>query len=173
MAALADEWTEAPAPKGRRPGFLLRWPVIAAMLAILAGALAWGGLATAHERGLRPDATSYRQFLQALGGKDVRVANLAGHGTVVVEGTAVLYDSDNGQSWVLVMARAPGYSGGPLAVTLSSKDGRSITLHPLQIDAEGTGSTWLVTSANIARFNGVQLRSPGGEVLASGIVIDR
>src|SRR5438128_2300502 len=76
MAALAEEWTEAPAPKSRRPRFLLSWPAIAALIAILAGALAWGGLATVHERGLRPDATSYRQFLQALGGKDVRVANV-------------------------------------------------------------------------------------------------
>src|SRR5713226_2998532 len=168
MAVLADEWAEAPAPKSRRPGFLLRWSAIAAVLAILGGALAWGGLATAHERDLRLDATSYRQFLQALGGKDVRVASLTGHGTVVVEGSAVMYDSDKGQSWVLVMARAPGYSGGPLMVTLSSRDGRSIKLHPLQIDAEGDGSTWLVTSADIHRFNGVQLISPGGEVLASG-----
>jgi hypothetical protein len=58
-------------------------------------------------------------------------------------------------------------------VTLSSKDGRSITLHPIQIGPEGEGSTWLVTSADIARFNGVQLTSPGGEVLASGTVVDR
>src|SRR5438477_312551 len=74
----------------------------------------------------------------------------------VIEGSAVLYDSDKGQSWILVMARAPGYSG-QLEVSVSAPGGRTIALRPIEIGAEGEGSTWFVTAADISAFHTVRL----------------
>src|SRR2546429_4580032 len=89
---------------------MISWPAVAAVLVLLAGALVWGGVAQSNAGHFQADATSYQQFLHALGGKDVRVATLAARGSQVIQGSAVLYDSDRGQSWALVMAHAPGYS---------------------------------------------------------------
>src|SRR4029077_14092656 len=112
--------------------------------------------ANAALSGYRQDAESYHDFLHALGGKDVREARLTPAGTSVVSGTAVLYDSEVGQSWVLVLARAPGMTG-KANVTLSAPDGRIINMFPMPFDERRDGSSCLVTGANIASFNAVRL----------------
>ena len=178
MGVLAEEWVEAPRPKVRRTRSLLRWTALAAAIVALAGSLTWGAIEHRNADRVRADfvrsasdAASYRLFLHALGGRYVRVVTFRPRSDVVVEGSAVLYDSDQGQSWVLVMARVPGYIG-PLAVSLSSPDGHAISLQTLHIEGEGDGATWLVTSADISTFRTVTLRIPNGPVIASGTAIE-
>jgi hypothetical protein len=167
MAALSDEWNEA-LPDGRR-GFRVRPQILAIAAAViaLAGTLAWGVTSHIQLGRYRTDAVAYREFLGALGGKDVRVARLEATGQTVLEGSAVVYDGDEGQSWVLVLVRAPGYSG-KLSVTISSPGGRLVKLFPIEIDLDGEGATWLVTSADITRFAVISVATSGGDVLATG-----
>jgi len=178
MGVLAEEWTEAPHAKVRRPRSIVRWMALAAAIVALAGSLTWGAIEQRNAERFRADsatnrsdAASYRLFLHALGGRDVRVVTFVQRSDVVVDGSAVLYDSDKGQSWVLVMARVPGYIG-TLTVSLSSADGHTISVQPLHIDGEGDGSTWLVTSADISAFRTVTIRIPSGPVIASGTVVE-
>lgn len=166
MDVLSDEWSETPVPV--RPSTtprLRRWPALAAALVLVAGALSWGAFAQVHASRSARDAASYRQFLHALGGRDVRVGVLQSRTSTPVDGTAVLYDSDLGQSWALVLVRAPGYTGD-VRVTLVSPRHQTIAMHPIQLDAEGEGSTWLVTSVNLTSFDVVQVSSTDGRVLA-------
>jgi hypothetical protein len=173
MSVLAEEWTETPASRaGLRGVGLGTWLAVAAVAVLLAGALTWGAVAQSNAGRFHADALSYQQFLHSLGGRDVRTATLAPRSMQVIEGSAVLYDSDKGQSWVLVMARAPGYSGS-LDVALSSADGRTIAMRPIQVDADGTGSSWLVTAADISKFRTVRLMDATGRVVASGSVVER
>lgn len=175
MAVLEEEQAERAAPPVRPRPRVARWLATAAVAVALAGTLAWGAAQTmsandAHAAlaGYQQDAASYHAFLHALGGKDVRVATLRPSGTSVVTGTAVLYDSDIGQSWVLVLARAPGMTG-KANVTLSAPDGRTIPMFPMTFDERGDASSWLVTSANIGPFNAVRLTTPDGQLIASGV----
>jgi anti-sigma factor RsiW len=165
-SVLAEEWNEAPAVESARSRPPLRMGAVAAAIAVLAGALAWGGVAQSRANGFHRDATAYRQFLQALGGRDVRVAVLSSPASRV-EGSAIMYDSDVGQSWVLVLARSRSYRG-TINVALVSKGGRSMMLRAIQIGPGGEGSTWLVTSADISAFTRVRLTGPAGRVLATG-----
>ncbi len=173
MSVLEEEWREAPEQRGRvrRLGFA-RWPTMAAVFVLLAGALTWGGVAESNASRFHADAASYQQFLHALGGKDVRVATLSARTRQLLQGSAVLYDSDRGQSWALVMVHAPGYSG-PLAVVLAAPDGRTVSLRPIQVDAGGEGSTWLVTAADISSFKTIRLIDQSGRLLASGASVDQ
>jgi hypothetical protein len=173
LSVLSEEWEETPQPKARVPRLgLAGWTAVAAVVVLLAGALSWGTVAQSNAGRFRADSQSYQQFLHALGGKDVRVATLSARTSQVIEGSAVLYDSDRGQSWALVMAHVPGYSG-PLAVVLSAPDGRTIALHSMALDSNGEGSTWLVTAANISSFKTVRLMDSAGRVVASGAVLER
>ena len=167
MTVLADEWREA--PEERRPlrERLVRWPVLAAVVILLAGAVAWGGFAQTRADTWRQDAASYQHLLHVLGGRDVRVGVLQPRSTLALDGSAVLYDSDRGQSWALVLVRAPGYTGS-IDITLGSEDGRSIAMHPITVDQDGEGSTWLVTSADLSNFGLVRVSTPDGRVLATG-----
>jgi len=171
MSVLADEWREAEGPAWKpRKGVVLQWQALAAAFVLLAGILVFAGYAQARAGRFHEDAASYQQFLHALGGKEVRVVTLHPNGDQILDGSAILYDSDKGQSWVLVILRAPGMSQ-PMRVTLASPDGRSIRMpFPLQPDAEGEGSTWLITSTDISRFTQVRLTAPDGSLVASGRV---
>jgi anti-sigma factor RsiW len=154
-------------PPRRRIGRVqLAW---AAVVVALAGALAWGSIATVAGSHASNRAGKYEAFLQALGGRDVRVAVLRSKGAQTVEGSAVVYDSDVGQSWVLVLARSPSHSG-TAHVFLMSRSNR-IELHPLEFDEHGEASTWLVTSANLARYERVRLADGRGQTLAMGHII--
>jgi hypothetical protein len=172
MSALAEEWSEGPAEKAQRRAGAARWLAVAAAVVAVAGALTWAGFSQVQASRSRSDAARYRSFLGALGGREVRVAALKAASGTAIEGSAILYDSDHGQSWILVLARAPGYSG-PVEVTVSAPGGPSIQMRPLQLDAEGDASSWLVTSSDISRFTTVTLRSAGGSVLASGVAVSQ
>jgi hypothetical protein len=167
MTVLADEWHEAPAvprPLGQR---LLRWPALAAAVVLLAGAVAWGAVSQTKADQWHQDAVTYQRFLHALGGHDVRVGVLQPRSHLALDGSAIVYDSDRGQSWALVLVRAPGFAGS-LNVTLVSTDGHSIPMHPITMDQDGEGSTWMVTSADLSSFRSIRLTGPGGRVLATG-----
>jgi hypothetical protein len=73
-----------------------------------------------------------------------------------------------GQSWVLVLLRSPGATG-TVRVVLRSPAGR-ISLHPTEFNSEGSTDAWLVTSADISRYDRVQVYDSGGRLLASGWV---
>jgi Putative zinc-finger len=168
LAVVEDERADAPAPLARLP--LRRRPAVvrALVAAALVVALLWAGAATVWGRHQSQQAASYQAFLDALGGKDVRVAVLHGGGRDPLDGSAVLYDSDVGQSWVLVLVRAPGMTG-EAHVVLTSPTQR-IRLFPVRFDADGDGSTWLVTSADIMRFDHVRVLDAHGHTLAVGTV---
>jgi hypothetical protein len=168
MSALAEEWSEAPPQRPRRP--VARWVALTAAALAFAGVLGWAGFSQVQASRSRNDAARYRSFLGALGGRNVRVAVLKPVSSTAIEGSAILYDSDRGQSWILVLARTPSYTGA-VDVSVWVPGGPSIRLRPLQIDAAGDASTWLVTSSDISRFTHVTLRSPGGAVLASGVTV--
>jgi anti-sigma factor RsiW len=159
----ADQPVPSPVPRIRRPQ--LAWAVAAVFMV---GALAWGSISTVAGWHASERAAKYETFLKALGGKDVRVATLREAGQENIEGSVVLYDSDVGQSWVLVLARSPSITGHP-HVFLMSPTSR-IELHPLEFDSHGEASTWLVTSANLAPYDRVRLADGQGHTLALGRV---
>jgi hypothetical protein len=170
MSVLSDEWSDPPRERSLLPRILSRWPAMVATAAVIV-ALAVATLAQVQGSGLRQDALSYRKFLQDLGGRDVRSGQLHPAPSVILEGSAVLYDAEHGrQSWVLVTARAPQLNE-PVKVTLRSADGRSIDLRfPLRFDEDGDGWTGFFTSIDLTRFNSVVLTAQDGRVLATGTV---
>lgn len=175
MAVLADEWVEAPQP-ARASRRWLAMAAVAATAAVAVGAVAWAGLAQVQGNRLEArarvtarveaEADRYRAFLSALGGRDVRVATLHPVGTSTMQGSAVLYDSEQGQSWVLVLLRSPGGSG-TVKVTISG-GGQAIPLREVELAADGDAATWLVTSADISRVRTIQVTDASGHVLATG-----
>jgi hypothetical protein len=175
LSVLAEEWAETPsiAPRARRS--FTPWLAVAASVVLLIGALAWGvGQQRDASRSneliaqVQGDAQAYRDFLHSLGGKAVRTATLTATPGNAFSGTAVLYDSDVGQSWVLVLARRPVPSGKAF-VTISSPDGgKPLRMFPITFDERGEGSTWLVTSADISTFEHVEVRDANGTLLAQG-----
>jgi hypothetical protein len=170
MSALAEEWSEAPAATSAGRARRVRVLALAAVVATIAGSLAWGGFSQVQANRSRSDAASYRRFLGALGGRNVRVAVLEPASSTAIEGSAILYDSDRGQSWVLVLARAPGYSG-TMEVSLSTPTGASIELRSMELESGGDASTWLVTSSDLSRYTTITLRSATGTVLATGLAV--
>ncbi len=167
MSVLAEEWAEAPRPGGSFWRFL-RSPVTAAAAVLLVAAVTFGAVAQSNATRYRTDADSYRQFLHALGGRDVRVATLIPHEGVAIEGSAIMYDSDHGRSWVLVLASVPGYTG-EVTATLRDSGGRSIELRSTTPSSDGGLSEWLVTSADLSGFNRIILTGTGGQALAAGV----
>jgi hypothetical protein len=64
-----------------------------------------------------------------------------------------------------VFAKVPGYSGSATATLLSPEgDSRALRLIEFQ---EGDGETWLVTYADLTRFDRLTVTSPTGQVLAT------
>src|SRR5947207_12951903 len=181
MTVLDEEWVEAPVAAQARLGRrLVPWLAVAAAVIALAVGFSWAGVAQSnlsHQRALtvsfRDDARSYQSFLHALGGREVRVATLVPAGSTQVDGNAILYDSDQHQSWGLVLVTAPGYAGD-IHVTLVSTTGRTIKLpFPVTVDDDGQGSGWIVTSADISTFRTVRLTASDGTLLAVGTAVGR
>jgi hypothetical protein len=184
MGALADEWADADrsrreasgSDRGRPRTAIVRWLAVAAVVVALGGAVAWGTIEHAHAShtsrqlaSATEDATSYRRFLAALGGKEVRVAKLHPSTSVHVGGTAILYDSDRHESWGLVEINAPGFRQ-PLTVTLVSSAGETIELpFPVELDGDGHGTGWLATAADISTFHTIRVLAPNGTLLATGV----
>ena len=168
LAVLEEEWAEAsPLPQRRRFHFAAQ--AMAAALIVLAGVGAWAGVAQTNANRFREDAVAYRKFLSALGGKDIRAGTLSASPGVTLDGSIAVYDSDKGQSWVLVLARAPGGYSEPLTVTLQAPGGRQIIVpFPLKFDSNGEGWTAMVSGVNLTSFNHVVLTGVNGRVVAAG-----
>lgn len=173
MAALAEEWADpsaelepTPVPSFVRRRFSVGWLAVAASVALLAAAVGWGAIGHARVGHYERDAQAYERFLHALGGRAVRVATLSSSSSTVLDGSAVLYDSNRGQSWALVIVRAPGLTG-PIGIRITAPGGHSIDLRPARLDEEGEGSSWLITSTDISAFSRVTLYGPNGSILAS------
>ena len=159
LTTLDEEWASA-APSRIRSGRPGRVAVIAA----LAAALAWGAVATVFAFNYEEAADRYEAFLAQLGGKNVRVGALRAEGSQDLQGSVVIYESNVGQSWALVLCRAPGWEGTVNVTMLAGE--RRIDLRPMELGPGGEGSTWLVTSSNLASYDRVNLWDDSG-VLAS------
>jgi hypothetical protein len=168
LSELEADWTEDPAPKRSGP-LPIRWVAWAAAVVLVAGSATWALWSNDRAARYEARATKYATLLEALGGENVRVANLRPQGSQQLEGSAVVYDSKVEQSWVLVLVRAPGMEG-QATVTLSTQDGRTIELHPMEFSPGGDASSWLVTSSNLRPFETVMLRDEAGATIATGSV---
>lgn len=168
LTAITEEWSETPAasPRRRPAGAWLAAAVAAAALVVSIG---WGVSQARIADRYEANATKYEAFLRVLGGSNVRVGEIRPTGEQEIHGSAVLYDSDVEQSWVLVLVRAPGMSDDA-NVRLTSESGRTIRMHPLEFSEGGESSSWLVTSANLEPFDRVTITAPGGTVLATAVV---
>jgi hypothetical protein len=160
LTALDEEWASA-APTRVRSGR----PVRVAAIAALSAALAWGAVATLLALRYEEAADKYETFLAELGGENVRVGSLRAQGSQDLQGSVVIYESTVGQSWALVLCRAPGWEG-TVNVTMLAGEERRIDLRPIELGPGGEGSTWLVTSSNLASYDRVNLWDDSG-VLAS------
>ncbi len=168
LSALQGDWAEGSARSAsvRRP---IRWMAWAAAVVLVAGSATWGLWSNNRAARYEASAAKYETLLASLGGENVRVANLRSQGPQQLEGSAVVYDSKVEQSWVLVLVRAPGMEG-KATVTLSTRDGRTIQLHPMEFSAGGEASSWLVTSSNLRPFETVMIRDESGATIATGSV---
>src|SRR5947207_1804402 len=114
---------------------------------------------------LEPDPErAVSRHLRGCGACRAELASL-GQGLATFARAAHQYDSDVGQSWALILARSPGLTGR-VRVFLNSPSDR-IQLRPLNFDSHGEASTWLVSSANLARYDHVRLVDQRGRTLAS------
>jgi hypothetical protein len=168
LGAIAQEWSEA-TPRTRRRRPVRAWIASAVAAAAVVASVGWGMSQARVADRYEESASKYEAFLHALGGKNVRVGVIEPGGSQDVDGSAVLYDSDVRQSWVLILVRAPGMTG-EANVELSSKTGRTIEMRPLEFADGGESSTWLVTSSDLQPFDRVTITAPDGTVLATAAV---
>lgn len=166
MGVLTDEWSDTPPSRRLLPRLIAGWPAMAAAVVVVA-ALTLATLAQVNAQGFRKDALHYREFLHALGGKDVRVGRLEAGTRVTIEGSAILYDAEQGeQSWLLVLARAPGFRE-QVTVSLETPGGRSINIpFRLRFDEDGDAWTGFTTASDLSKFHRVVLTAPDGRVVA-------
>lgn len=168
MTTLEQEWRDADAqrPDARRA----RWVGRAAAVVAIAAALGWGLTQTHRASVASADAESYRRVLATLGGQEFRIGTLDSHVAHPFEGSVVLYDSHQGQSWGVVLVRAPGVSG-TATVTLSTSDGSgagsTIDAGRLEFQPDGDAATWLVTSSDLTPFDHLTITAEDGTVLAT------
>jgi putative transcriptional regulator len=169
MIVLEQEWRDADAerPDARRT----RWIGRAAAVVAIAASLAWGLTQTHRANVASGDADSYRMVLATLGGEEFRVGRLDSRVAHPFEGSVVLYDSHQGQSWGIVLVRAPGVSG-TAGVMLSGNDASgagtmTIDAGTLEFQPDGDAATWLVTSSDLTPFDRVTITAEDGTVLAT------
>lgn len=165
LSVLEEEWADTPpAPTPRRRAQAVRSAVAVALVA----SLAWGAISTVRAARLEGAAERYEAFLAVLGGEDVRVGELRSAGPKEFRGSVVIYDSKVGQSWVLVLSRAPGWEGAA-NVTLLANDEARIDLHPMEFGPGGEGSTWLVTSSDLTAFDRVNVWDDSGMIASAEV----
>jgi putative zinc finger protein len=168
LGAVAEEWADRPdAARPRRPA--KTWVASAVAAAAVVASLGWGMSQASVADRFEYSAKKYEAFLHALGGKNVRVGTIEPSVSKEIGGSAVLYDSDVEQSWVLILVRAPGMTG-QANVQLSSAGGLTIDMHPLDFSDGGEASSWLVTSSNLEPFDRVTITATSGQVLATADV---
>ncbi|MBI3648404.1 MAG: zf-HC2 domain-containing protein [Actinobacteria bacterium] len=165
LTVLEEEWRDTPveAPRGRRLT-LLAAAAAAILLVVSAG---WGVAQTRRANEFAAGARSYQTILHVLGGRDFRIGTLRPSGVQHVEGSLVLYDAHTDQSWGLAILRVPGMSGDGFQATLWTRDGTRIPFPSITLDAQGEGSAWIVTNADLRSFTKLTLSSPDGTLLAS------
>jgi hypothetical protein len=164
---LEQEWRDAESlrPDTRRSPWLAR----AAAFVAIAAALGWGLSQTQRANVSVEDAESYRTVLATLGGKEFRVGTLDKQIDHPLDGSVMLYDSHQGQSFGIVLVRAPGLSG-VAKVTLSTGDGpddMAIDAGTLEFQTDGDAATWLVTSSDLTPYDQLTITSDDGTVLAT------
>jgi predicted anti-sigma-YlaC factor YlaD len=166
LGVLQEEWAEKEPVvlERRRPAWVWRAAAIAALVA----AIAWGGFATLHASRLEESAEKYETLLGVLGGEDVRVGELHAAGSQELQGSAVIYDSRVGQSWVLVLVRAPGLEG-TANVTMLADGGKTIDLHEMEFGAGGEASTWLVTASDLTGYDRVNVWDANGLIASADV----
>jgi hypothetical protein len=163
-SVLEQEWVDRPVSPARR-----RWMAlvpVAAAIAIALASLGWGISSDRRADVATADASSYRRLLDSLGGDEFRIGALRRAGGQPVEGTVLLYDSHEDQSWGVVLVRAPGLSG-TATVALESQDGRTIPLRDLEFAPDGDAADWIVTGSSLLGFDRLTIRLPDGSVLAT------
>jgi hypothetical protein len=164
---LQEEWRDLeshPTAK-RRPTWVSVAAAIAAVL--LVASVGVGALQARRAQLASESAQSYERLLETLGGKDFRVGELTSTGVQPIEGSVVVYDSHVDQSWVLVFVRTSAVTGEATA-TLHAPDGRTLDAWPVEIDRDGDGYGWLVTSVNLESFDRVTLTDARGTTVATG-----
>jgi hypothetical protein len=168
MTILEQEWRDADAehPDVRRT----RWIGRAAAIVAIAAVLGWSFSQTHRANVASADAASYQKVLTTLGGNEFRVGTLDSQIAPPLDGSVVLYDSHERQSWGIVLVRAPGVSGKAI-VTLSMSDrsgaGSTIDAGTLEFQPDGDAATWLVTSSDLTPFDRVTITAEDGTVLAT------
>ena len=165
LEVIDEEWASDRPHRHRRFRRRLAW---ASTFVILAGSVIWGLSSRMEADRYEAQAGRWEEFLAALGGTDVRVGTFRAAGTQSVDGSVVVYDSDEGRSWVLVLVRAPGRRG-TARVMLSGQDGL-IRLPSLEFDEGGEAHALLVTGSDLGAFGTVTITSNGGVVLATATV---
>jgi anti-sigma factor RsiW len=166
-ATLDQEWSDTPPIAGPRRS--RAWLAAAAAILVVVASLGFGFSQQHRANLVAEDAASYLNLIHTLGGKEFRVGQLRAAPGRTVEGSVVVYDSSEDQSWVAVFVRAPGVSGEATAV-LHSADGRSIRLYPLTIANDGGGSTWLATATKLESFDHLTVSAPDGTPLADATI---
>ena len=165
LMALAQEWQAA--DEQATHAHTRSWMGKAAAIVAIIAALGWGASQTHRASVAAADAESYTRLLTTLGGKEFRIGELHSRsGHQVFEGSVVLYDSHQGQSWGIVLVRAPGVTG-EAAVTLTANDGRTIDVGTLKFQTDGDAATWLVTSSDLTPFTHVTITADDGTMLAA------
>jgi anti-sigma factor RsiW len=168
LSVLDQEWTDR--SEIGRPG--PRWAAVAGVAAAFAILVASVGfaLAAGHRADLaQADARSYQRLLEALGGKEFRVGEIGSETSPEIEGSVVLYDSHQGQSWGVVLVRAPGRSDTATA-TLEAEGGRSIDVGELRFADDGDAATWIVTGSSLEPYDHLTIRLPDGSQLAEASI---
>jgi hypothetical protein len=138
----------------------------AAAVIVLLVAMGWGLSERQSAISASADAASYTKVLQTLGGKEFRAGTLAPAHGVTLEGSVLVYDSHQDQSWAAVFVRAPGWAG-PATAVLEAPDGRTIKIPPMKIQPDGDGSCWIVTSADLTVFDHLTVQDASGAVIAT------
>lgn len=167
LTTLELEWRDADerAPRPSRSPWIGR---AAAIVAILA-ASTWGLAQTHRANVAAAGADSYSRLLRTLGGEEFRIGELRSRTGHPFDGSVVLYDSHQGQSWGIVLVRAPGVTG-KAAVTLTADDRRTIDAGTLTFQPDGDAATWLVTSGDLTPYHRVTITADDGTVLATADV---
>lgn len=167
---LSAEWSSVHPTQGPRRGWITV-PRMAAAAAIVALVVSVGwGLSQRHAAiSASAQGSSYTNLLHVLGGKEFRAGQLTPATGLTLDGSVVVYDSHEDQSWAAVFVRAPG-SRGQATATLEAPDGRTIRIYPIRFQAGGDGSSWIVTSADLTAFDHLTIRDAGGVVIATATI---
>lgn len=163
---LDAEWRSVPPAQARRRRPSVSWMAAAAAVIALVASVGWGLSERHHALTASAQGASYSRLLQTLGGKEFRAGTLTPAAGLTLDGSVVVYDSNEDQSWAAVFVRAPGSTGHATA-TLDAPDGRTIEIWPIRIQPDGNGSSWIVTSADLTTFDHLTIRDADGTVMAT------